>query len=102
VKQRNRRWPLDRRVRGWWARSPHPSQSLVVEHAEQLAEAVQRWAGMAPLSVLACVVLGQRRDQYLAEQLEAALQVRVWAVLAGEGLGDELELVVTEWGEGWW
>ena len=53
--------------------------------------------GRALLSVLACLGLGQRRDQHLAEQLEAALQVRVWAVLAGEGLGDELELVVAEW-----
>jgi hypothetical protein len=88
---------------------PHPSHSLVVEHAEHLAEAVQLWAGMAPQGergrerrprsplVLACLALGQRRDQYLAEQLEAAVQVRVWAVFAGEGLGDELELVVTEW-----
>jgi hypothetical protein len=53
--------------------------------------------GRVPFSVLACLGLGQRRDQYLAEQLEAALQVRVWAVFTGEGLGEELELVVTEW-----
>jgi hypothetical protein len=56
-----------------------------------------RAAAALPPSVLACLALGQRRDQYLAEQLEAAVQVRVWAVFAGEGLGDELELVVTEW-----
>jgi hypothetical protein len=108
VRQRNSRSPLDRRVRGRWATSPHPSHSLVVEHAEHLAETAQRGAGMPPQrqrgrerrprapSVLACLALGQRRDQYLAEQLEAALQVRVWAMLTGEGLRDELELVVAE------
>jgi hypothetical protein len=97
-----------RRVLGWWATSPHPSDSLVVEHAEHLAEAVQRWEGRPPQRerdrerwprsplVLACLGLGQRRDQYLAEQLEVAFQVRVRAVLAGEGLRDDLELVVTE------
>jgi hypothetical protein len=44
-------------------------------------------------------VLRQRRDEHVAEDLEAAVQVRVRAVFPGDGLRDELKVAVGQWAE---